>query len=209
MIKVAIVDDHPMVLEGIKNLLKAEKQIRFTQSFHSLKDLYAHFNSETEVLLLDINLPDGSGIDACKKLLEKFPSLKIIALTSYEEGTFIKQMLKNGAMGYLLKNTDKSELSTAIQTVHSGQRYLPEHIKEFLLNDSLGQHSPHQFIPKLTSREKEIVELVSQEFTTEEIAEKLFISAKTVESHKSNLFQKLGVKNSAGLVRAAFEKGFI
>ncbi|SMC36946.1 response regulator [Moheibacter sediminis] len=209
MIKVAIVDDHPMVLEGIKNLLKSDKQIQFTQSFHNLKDLFEQINSETEVLLLDINLPDGSGIDACKKLLEKFPTLKIIALTSYEEGTFIKQMLKNGAMGYLLKNTDKIELSQAIQTVHSGQRYLPELIKEFLLNDSLGQHSHNQFIPKLTSREKEIVELVSQEFTTEEIAEKLFISTKTVESHKSNLFQKLGVKNSAGLVRVAFEKGLI
>lgn len=209
MIKVAVIDDHPMVLEGIKNLLKSDKQIQFTQSFQNLKDLFEQINPETEVLLLDINLPDGSGIDACKKLLEKHPTIKIIALTSYEEGTFIKQMLKNGAMGYLLKNTDKTELSKAIQTVHSGQRYLPEQIKELLLNDSLGQHSSNQFIPKLTSREKEIVELVSQEFTTEEIAEKLFISSKTVESHKSNLFQKLGVKNSAGLVRVAFEKGLI
>lgn len=209
MIKVAIADDHPIVLEGIKNLLKSDKQIQFTQSFHNLKDLYEQLNADTDVLLLDINLPDGSGIEACKKLLEKFPMLKIIALTSYEEGTFIKQMMKNGAMGYLLKNTDKTELAMAIQTVNSGQRYLPEHIRELLLNDSLGQRSQNQFIPKLTSREKEILELISKEFTTEEMAEKLFISAKTVESHKSNLFQKLGVKNSAGLVRAAFEKGFI
>lgn len=209
MIKVAITDDHPIVLEGIKNLLKSDKHICFTQSFHNVKDMYEQLSSDTDVLLLDINLPDGSGIDACKELMSKFPLLKIIALTSYEESTFIKQMMKNGAMGYLLKNTDKNELSAAIQTVYSGQRYLPEHIKDFLLNESFGQQTSRQFIPKLTSREKEIVQLISKEFTTEEIAEKLFISVKTVESHKNNLFQKLGVKNSAGVVRAAFENGFI
>lgn len=209
MIKVAITDDHPIVLEGIKNLLKSDKRIQFTQSFGTLKDLYENISAETEVLLLDINLPDGNGIDACKKMIEKFPDLKIIALTNFEESTFIKQMIRNGAMGYLLKNTDKNELSKAIQTVHTGQRYLPEHIKNLLLNDSLGQRVQNQFIPKLTSREKEILQLISKEFTTDEIAEKLFISVKTVESHKSNLFQKLGVKNSAGLIRVAFEKGFI
>ena len=209
MIKVAITDDHPIVLEGIKNLLKSDKQILFTQSFGTLKDLYENLNADTEVLLLDINLPDGNGIDACKKMIEKFPDLKVIALTNFEESTFIKQMIRNGAMGYLLKNTDKNELSKAIQTVHSGQRYLPENIKDFLLNDSFGQQTTNQFIPKLTSREREIVQLISQEFTTDEIAEKLFISVKTVESHKNNLFQKLGVKNSAGVVRAAFENGFI
>lgn len=209
MIKVAITDDHPIVLEGIKNLLKSDKQIQFTQSFGTLKDLYENLNADTEVLLLDINLPDGNGIDACKRMIEKFPLLKVIALTNFEESTFIKQMIRNGAMGYLLKNTDKNELSRAIQTVHSGQRYLPEHIKDFLLNDSLGQRMQNQFMPKLTARETEILQLISKEFTTEEIAEKLFISMKTVESHKSNLFQKLGVKNSAGLVRVGLEKGFI
>ncbi len=209
MIKVAITDDHLIVLEGIKNLLKSDKQIQFTQTFSTLKDLYENLNAETEVLLLDINLPDGNGIDACKKMIEKFPYLKVIALTNFEESTFIKQMIRNGAMGYLLKNTDKNELSKAIQTIHSGQRYLPENIKDFLLNDSFGQQTTNQFIPKLTSREREIVQLISQEFTTDEIAEKLFISVKTVESHKNNLFQKLGVKNSAGVVRAAFENGFI
>lgn len=209
MIKVAITDDHPIVLEGIKNLLKSDKKIHFTQSFHTLKETYDQLLPDTDVLLLDLNLPDGSGIDACKKLINSYPSLKIIALTSFEEVTFIKQMMKNGAMGYLLKNTDKNELSKAIQTVYIGQRYLPDHIKDFLVNDSFGQPKNNSFIPKLTSREKEIVQLISQEFTTEEIAEKLFISVKTVESHKNNLFQKLGVKNSAGVVRAAFEYGFI
>src|SRR5690606_11676528 len=130
---------HPIVLEGIKNLMKSEKSIVFTQSFNNLKTLFEELSETTDVLLLDINLPDGNGIEACRLLLEKFPKLKIIALTSFEESSFIKQMMKNGAMGYLLKNTDKNELSLAIQTVHSGARYLPNSIKELLLNDSLGQ----------------------------------------------------------------------
>ncbi len=209
MIRVAITDDHLVVVEGIKNLLKSEKEIQLTQTFHTLRDLQENVEETTDVLLLDINLPDGNGIEACKSLTEKYKNLKIIALTSFEEIIFIKQMIKNGAMGYLLKNTDKSELIEAIKTVHSGERYLPNLIKEILLNDSLGERNTHGFIPKLTTRESEVLTLISQELTTDEIAEKLFISAKTVESHKSNLFQKLGVKNSAGLIRVAFEKGLI
>lgn len=209
MIKVAITDDHLVVAEGIRNLLKSDKEISFAQSFHNLQDMYRELDETTDVLLLDINLPDGNGIDACKILTDIHKNLKIIALTSYNESNFVKKIIKNGAMGYLLKNTDKSELTKAIKTVYSGERYLPETIREILLNDSLGDRSSQNFIPKLTSREKEVLELVSRELTTEEIAEKLFLSVKTIESHKSNLFQKLGVKNSAGLVRVAFEKGLI
>jgi DNA-binding NarL/FixJ family response regulator len=209
MIKVAIIDDHQIVIEGIKILLHKHPEIKLEQSFNNLKDLFDQLNPAIEILLLDINLPDGNGIDACKTLLQKHPSLKIIALTSFEETAFVKQILKNGALGYLLKNTDKAELTEAILSVHQGNRYLPHQIQELLLNDSLGRSPSKLLIPKLTSREKEILELTSQELTTEQIATKLFISNKTVESHKSNLFQKLGVKNSAGLVRVAFEKGLI
>ena len=113
-------------------------------------------------------------------------------------------------MGYLLKNTDKSELALAIKTVMNGERFLPPKIQDMLLNESLGKSANSAFfIPKLTSREKEILGLIIKEFTTEEIAEKIFVSVKTVESHRSNLIQKLGVKNSAGLVRVAFEKGLV
>jgi DNA-binding NarL/FixJ family response regulator len=209
MIKVAIVDDHQIVIEGIKILLDKHPDIVLEQTFNNLTDFYAELNPAINLVLLDINLPDGNGIDACKTIVQKYPNLKIIALTSFEESAFVKQILKNGALGYLLKNTDKKELTEAIDLVYKGFRYLPAPIQEMLLNDSLGKNSSKNLIPKLTSREKEVLELTSQEFTTEQIATKLFISNKTVESHKSNLFQKLGVKNSAGLVRVAFEKGLI
>jgi DNA-binding NarL/FixJ family response regulator len=207
MIPIAITDDHTIIIEGIKTMLKSNKDIEVLQSFENLKDTFENLNSAVKVLLLDINLPDGNGINACKELLEKHPELKIIALTNFEDTVFIKQIIKNGAMGYLLKNTDKKELTDAIKSVIVGNRYLPKKISDALLNDAIGIQNPNYFIPKLTIREKEILTLIIQEFTTEEIATKIFLSAKTVESHRSNLIQKLGVKNTAGLVRVAFEKG--
>ena len=210
MIEIAITDDHTIVIEGIRTMLKSNKEIVISNSFTNLNDTFNGLDKSIKVLLLDINLPDGNGITACKDLLQKFPNLHIIALTNFEDVSFIKQIIKNGAMGYLLKNTGKNELVTAIKTVLEGERYLPQNIQEMLLNESLGKASTSSFfIPKLTSREKEILDLIIKEYTTEEIAEKIFISIKKVESHRSNLIQKLGVKNSAGLVRVAFEKGLI
>lgn len=209
MIQIAITDDHTIVIEGIKNMLKSNKEIEVLQSFENLNDTFENLNDLVEVLLLDINLPDGNGINACKELLVKHKGLKIIALTNFEDSIFIKQILKNGAMGYLLKNTSKTELTDAIKEVVNGNRYLPKKITDILLNDSIGIENSSYFIPKLTSREKEILALIIKEYTTDEIANELFVSTKTVESHRSNLMQKLGVKNSAGLVRVAFEKGLV
>lgn len=207
MIQIAITDDHMIVIEGIKNMLQSSKEIEVIQTFENLKDTFENLNNLVEVLLLDINLPDGNGINACKQLLEKHQDLKIIALTNFEDSIFIKQILKNGAMGYLLKNTSKTELNEAIKEVIKGNRYLPKKISDILLNDSIGIENSSYFIPKLTLREKEILTLIIKEYTTDEIADELFVSIKTVESHRSNLMQKLGVKNAAGLVRVAFEKG--
>ena len=209
MIKIAITDDHTIVIEGIKTMLKSNKEVEVVQCFENLNDTFKNLEDTIQVLLLDINLPDGNGINACKELLLKHPNLKIIALTNFEDSIFIKQILKNGALGYLLKNTSKSELIEAIKEVTDGNRYLPKKINNILLNDSIGVENSSYFIPKLTTREKEILALIIKEYTTEEIANELFISAKTVESHRGNLIQKLGVKNSAGLVRVAFEKGLI
>ena len=208
MIKIAITDDHPIVIEGIRMMLKSNKEIMVTQSFKNITETFDGLSQDIKILLLDINLPDGNGITACKELLSNFPNLQIIALTNYEDATFIKQIIKNGAMGYLLKNTGKNELIEAIKTVLNGERYLQQNIREILLNESIGKATTSSFfIPKLTNREKEILALIIKEYTSDEIAEKIFLSIKTVESHRSNLMQKLGVKNSAGLVRVAFEKG--
>lgn len=209
MIDIAITDDHSIVIEGIRTMLKPSKDLNVLQSFHTIADALSQLDASVKVLLLDINLPDGNGVTACKEILKKFPSLKIIALTNLEDTVFVKQIIKNGASGYLLKNTDRNEIASAIATVLAGDRYLPTKIREQLLNESLGKVESQYFVPKLTSREKEVLQLIVDECTTDEIAEKLFLSVKTVESHRSNLIQKLGVKNSAGLVRVAFEKGLL
>jgi len=198
MITVAITDDH---VDGIKII----------NAYHTVNDTIKGLLEITpQVLLLDINLPDGNGILLCKQLKETYKDLKIIALSNYEDISFIKQIIKNGANGYLLKNTNKNELIEAIKAVSINQLFLPEKLQRVLLNDSLGKPTNSSFfIPTLTRREKEVLILIVKENTTEEIAEQLFITSKTVEAHRSNLIQKLGVKNVAGLVRVAIEKGLI
>lgn len=211
MTTVAITDDHVMVVEGLKTMLKHVDDIQIVSSYHCVNDTIDGIRTHVpDVLLLDINLPDGNGIHLCKHLKDNYKDLKIIALSNYEDISFIKQIVKNGANGYLLKNTSKQELIDAINAVKNNQLFLPEKLQRMLLNDSLGKpNNSSFFVPTLTQREKEVLELIVKEHTTEEIALTLFITAKTVEAHRSNLIQKLSVKNVAGLVRVAIEKGLI
>ena len=211
MITIAITDDHVMVVEGLKTMLKHVEEIEIVSSYHTVRDTIDGLNNILpQVLLLDINLPDGNGIHLCKQLKDNYKDLKIIALSNYEDISFVKQIIKNGANGYLLKNTSKQELIDAINTVISNQLFLPEKLQRMLLNDSLGKpNNSSFFVPTLTRREKEVLTLIVKEYTSEEIANELFVSVKTVEAHRSNLIQKLSVKNVAGLVRVAIEKGLI
>lgn len=211
MITVAITDDHIMIAEGLKTMLNQVEDIQIISTYHCVNDTIDGLqNIMPQILLLDINLPDGNGIHLCKQLKDQYNDLKIIALSNYEDISFIKQIIKNGANGYLLKNTDKTELINAIKAVKNNQLFLPEKLQRILLNDSLGKPTNSSFFtPTLTRREKEVLELIVKEQTTEEIAEQLFITPKTVEAHRSNLIQKLSVKNVAGLVRVALEKGLV
>jgi len=208
MIKVAVTDDHPMVLRGIETMLKNSADITVIATFNSCSETYLGIKSnKPDILLLDINLPDCNGIEFCKTLNKVFPDIQVIALTNFNETAFVKNIVRNGAKGYLLKNTDKVELESAIRKVYRGEQYLQKSIQKKLLDESFGITSRNTFIPKLTRREKEVLKLIVDELTTHEIAEKLFISTKTVETHRSHLIQKLDVRNTAGLVRIAIEKG--
>jgi DNA-binding NarL/FixJ family response regulator len=210
MIRLAITDDHLLILEGFKTMISGMKDLSLDFSFSTANELLTSISSiEIDVLLLDINLPDGNGIELCKILKKDYPNLKIIALTNFEETSFVKQMIKNGASGYLLKNSSKEEISSAINAVFKyDEVYIPDSIKKKILAESFGKKN-QSFVPKLTRREKEVLELVSKELTNEEIADKLFVTIKTIEAHRSNLLQKMGVKNTAGLIRVAFEKGLL
>jgi DNA-binding NarL/FixJ family response regulator len=210
MITIAITDDHQMVMQGIETMLKYETDMVISYKYNSVTStLEGLSKNQPHILLLDINLPDGNGIDLCKKLMGLYPKLKIIALSSFSEIAFVKRILNNGASGYLLKNTSKEELTEAFKVVLDGGQYLQKDIQKKLLQSSLGQKKSAAFIPKLTRREKEVLLAISEELTSQEIAEKLFISNKTVETHRMNLISKLGARNSVGLIKIAMEKGLL
>ena len=211
MTKIAITDDHQMVLQGIQTMLSDTKEIKIVGLYNNGEEtLNAIEKDQPDILLLDINLPDSNGIDLCKQLKTNNQSLKIIAISNYDEISFIKRMLNGGADGYLLKNTDKLELLTAFKTVLDGEQYLQRDIEKKLLNRSLGKKSiKSNLLVKLTRREKEILQAIADELTTLEISEKLFISPKTVETHRMNIMSKLGAKNSVGIIKIAIENNLL
>lgn len=207
IIKLAITDDHKMVLKGIESMLIETREIEVVGTYENANETIENIEEDKpDVLLLDINLPDINGIDLCKQLAKKYPDLKIIALTNFDDISFTKRMLKNGAHGYLLKNTDKLEILEALKTVISGNLYLQKDIQKKLLNQSYQKTNDNGLIPKLTRREKDVLLAISEELTTQQISEKLFISPKTVETHRMNIMSKLGAKNSVGIVKIALEK---
>ncbi len=207
IIKLAITDDHKMVLKGIESMLKGTREIEVVGTYENANETLKSLEKDNpDVLLLDINLPDINGIDLCKQLVKKYSNLKIIALTNFDDISFTKRMLKNGAHGYLLKNTDKLEILEALKTVLSGELYIQKDIKKKLLNQTTKKTNDNGLQPNLTRREQDVLVAISEELTTQQISEKLFISVKTVETHRMNIMSKLGAKNSVGIIKIAIEK---
>ncbi|MBK8296013.1 MAG: response regulator transcription factor [Saprospiraceae bacterium] len=210
MHKVAIADDHAMFVDGIESILRDEETIKVVDRCFDGKSVFPMLSKQQiDVLLLDINLPDMSGIEVAKKINADFPDVKIIAVSMYNEESIVSEMLNNGAQGYILKNTGRAELVQAIETVAAGQTYFSKDVTETIMGALLKKPTHKKtstfLIPEISKRELEVLALIVKEYTTPEIAEKLFISLKTVESHRSSLVSKLNVRNSAGLVRAALE----
>lgn len=207
MIKIAITDDHYVVLKGIESLLKAEANFKVIWTKENgISTLETLKEEQPDILFLDINLPDINGIVLTKQIIKLYPKIKIIALTNHEDVSFVKRMLDNGACGYLLKNAHQEEFVSAITQVMKGESYLQKSIEIKILNQSLGRTEDRAFQPKLTRRETEVLNAIFEEMTTKEISEKLFISPKTVEAHRMNIMSKLGAKNSVGMIKIALEK---
>src|SRR5690606_14731180 len=161
-----------------------------------------------DVLLLDIELPDANGIELCAAVLKKHPSVRIIALTNHDEVVYVRKMMRSGARGYLLKGTDKSNLLSAIDTVSQGQSFLDRQIEQAIVQQTIvGKRTSVEV--KLTKRENEILALIANEYSNQEIADKLFLSVRTVESHRHSLNQKLNIKSAAGLVKEALLRGLV
>jgi DNA-binding NarL/FixJ family response regulator len=203
MIRVFIVDDHPVVIEGIHSLLQNEKDIEWAGHAMNAASCLGFFVTNTaHVLLMDISLPDTSGVELCAIIKEKYPGIMVLGLSTFNQGLYIKKMMENGASGYILKNSSREELVKAIHAVHDGSIYFSGEVGEALTEYQRASKTDQ---PVLSRREKEILELIAEGYTNPQIAEKLFVSPFTVDSHRKNLLAKLGVKNTAMLIRFAVE----
>ncbi|HEU5054850.1 MAG TPA: response regulator transcription factor [Hanamia sp.] len=207
MIKVFIIDDHPMVVEGLQSLLNRLKDIEVSGSVSNAFDAIPFIEKNIpDVILLDINLPEISGIELCKKIHQQLPSVKILGISTFSERSYISRMIENGASGYLIKSASAEEIAEAIQTVMGGKMYLSVAMEHMIKPLSI---LPSEDLPALTKREKEILQLISEGLTNNQIAEKLFISPLTVDSHRKNLLTKLSVNNTASLIKLAVKHGLV
>ena len=196
--KVFIVDDHYMVIEGIRSLLQNEKGIEWAGHAMNAESCLAFLHQELpDIILMDISMPGMSGIDLCKEVKEKYPSVFIIGLSTFNQQSFIQKMMDSGASGYVLKNATQEELMEGIETVMRGKTYLSDEATQSLRKDIVSG------TPVLTRREKEVLELIADGMTNAETAKQLFISVATVDTHRKNLLAKFGVRNTASLIRAA------
>jgi DNA-binding NarL/FixJ family response regulator len=206
MIRVAIVDDQVIILNGLQKILADAPHVKIEGVYNNGDDLLEAMEKNIpDVLLLDIQMPGKSGPELAVIIAKKYPNVKMIALTNVDVISQVKQMLQKGCLGYLLKDVSPEILLKAIETVHNGQQFLKEDFKTQLLNSLSGNESNHL----ITRREKEILKLIVEENTNQDIAGKLFLSLRTVENHRNNLLQKLQVKNTAGLVKIAIQEGLI
>ena len=206
-IKIAIADDHQLFRNGLRALLQAEEDFEVAGEAES-KESLLHLLKQTcpDIVLLDISLPDGSGLDILSIVKKDYPHVKCIMLTMHEEIQYVKESLKKGAFGYLLKDSDEKELKEAIYAVSEGKRHFKNKISDLLLEDMSGPENPS---PILSEREIEIVKMVADGRITKEIAEKLYISVRTVETHRSRIMKKLGAANASEMIKAAYRRKLI
>lgn len=209
-IRLAIVDDHTVVIDGLRSMLAGFPQLEVVYATQSGTDLLTYLQTNApDILLMDIQMPEINGIDLCKMVLKQQPEIRIIAFSSFDDSNYVKQLFRSGARAYLLKNSGKQIILKAIEAVMAGEQFMDEAIQKILLQESITGQRRSIFDIPLTKRETEIVQLVAEGLSNQEIADKLFLSLRTVETHRMNVNQKLGVKNSAGLVKEAIKRGLV
>lgn len=210
-IKIIIADDHQLFREGLINLLADTPEIEIVANAENGKDaIEKAIIHRPDIVIMDIGMPILSGIEATKLLKDKMPNIKVIALSMHSDNQYIKGMLEAGASGYLLKSCTYNQLIEAINAVHSGKKYLSNEITDVILDDYLGtEKDTTDKDPKLSERESEILKLFAEGKSSREISELLFISVKTVGTHKQHILEKLELKTTTDIVKYALKKGII
>jgi len=203
VIKVAIVDDHKILTEGLKSLIEESNTAKVVGVAHSAAELRQSLGFwKPDVLLMDVGLPDVNGVDLCQEVKTDFPEIRVLALTTHNEYTVVRQMLDRGASGYLVKNAMAEEVLAGIQAVAAGETFLSHEIDVLMKRPSANNIW-------LSDRERELLRLISEGLTNNEIADQIFLSPETIKGYRKNLLLKLGAKNTAVLVKMAMEQKFI
>jgi len=204
MIKILIADDHKVFRDGIIAILEDVKDISVIAEASDGREVLDRLKEvQPDVILMDITMGDTNGIDTTKLVKTTYPNIKVLALSMHSESGYIVKMLEVGASGYLLKDAGKEEMENAIRVIAKGNTYYSQQVSSIIV-----QHLTNPGVP-LTKRETEVLKLIAEEYSNPEIAKELFISIRTVDTHRRNLLEKLQAKNTAGLVKYAIKHGIV
>lgn len=210
IIKTIIVDDHQMLIDGIKSLLRKEKHIEFCSECHDgIEALNYIEKNNVDLVITDINMPNMNGIELTKAIKEKYPNIKVLVLSMFSDKAIVREIIAAEAEGYILKNTGKEELRNAIEKIANSGTYYSNEVISVLMQDVRKEKKVVDNTSHLTPREVEIVKLITEELTTNEIATKLFISPRTVDTHRKNILEKTNSKTIVGLIKFAFENELV
>jgi len=210
-LKILVADDHALVRNGLIKMLEPFKEFMIIGEASNGEEAVAMTKKlQPEVVIIDLSMPVLSGLDATKQICSTMPNVKVLVLTMHDNEEYVYQILKSGASGYMLKDSGREELATAIRTVAKGEKFFSKKISEIVLNaylhKSSGQHNVSENDLPLTKREKEILYYIAEGLNNAQIAERLFISPRTVDTHRTNIMQKLDIHDAANLIRFALSK---
>jgi len=207
-IRILIADDHGIVAEGLKSLAEAEPGIEVVGIVADGREAVKHAReSKPDVVVMDMSMPELNGADATRAILQNDPSCRVIVLSMYAEREYVRRALKAGALGYVVKRSAAKELVDAIRAVHAGQRYLSPRVADVVIE--AGGDDTDDLLAKLSMREREVLQLLAEGNTGAQIAQRLSLSQKTVETYRARLVEKLGIRDLPGLVRFAIQRGIV
>jgi DNA-binding NarL/FixJ family response regulator len=208
-IRVLIADDHAVVAEGLRHLVEAEKDIEVVACVGDGREAVQQSRDlQPDVVLMDLSMPELNGADATRAILERDPRCRVIVLSMYSQREYVRRALKAGAAGYVVKRSAAREVVEAIRAVHAGQRYLSPRVADVVLEDYTDEKQDDP-LARLSAREREVLQLLAEGRTGAQIAERLALSQKTVETYRARRVEKLGIRDLAGLVRFAIQKGLV
>jgi two-component system, NarL family, nitrate/nitrite response regulator NarL len=206
-IRIVLADDHHIVLDGLRSLLESDPDFSIIAALHSGEEVLAFFEkTQPDILLTDYSLPGITGLEVARKIKAKYPLVKIAVLSMHDEASLVRTILKEGVNGYFLKNIQQFELKNALKQIALGMPYVSPEIMKMMMNE---MNQPEEKVGLLTDRELEVLKLITREYSNKQIADKLFISERTVETHRKNIFRKTKTSSLVGLIKYVFENNLM